>query len=123
MCDGFVGSGSGPPRLSVEALPDLLRLATGFLAAQGEDAGGATYVPAYSGEFEALGNDGFAVEGVHVLAGVVEVHDVGCGGEVFAGQVPDPRCPIAEHDQLLGVAERRNAVLHARPTITPSGDE
>jgi hypothetical protein len=41
----------------VGSCPDLVPLAAGLLAAQGEDAGGAGLGPAHAGEFEALADD------------------------------------------------------------------
>jgi hypothetical protein len=40
---------------------------------------------------------------VDVLAGVVEVHDLGGGRESFIGDVPDPRGAIAEDHELADV--------------------
>src|SRR5205823_1550962 len=42
-------------------------------------------------------------EVVQVLAGVVEVHDRGGFGQDRGGQVPDPGCAVAEHDELADV--------------------
>ena len=45
-----------------------------------------------------------------VLAGVVEVNDLGGGGEQLIGDVPDPHRAIAEDDELADVlAPRRRA--------------
>ena len=40
---------------------------------------------------------------VQVLAGVAVVDDLGGGGEALPGQVPDPGCAVAEHDELADV--------------------
>ena len=40
---------------------------------------------------------------VHVLAGVVEVNDLGGLREVLAGLVPDPRRAVAEEGELADV--------------------
>src|SRR5215471_15824196 len=40
---------------------------------------------------------------VDVLAGVVEVHDLGGFGEVLIGEVPDPYRAVAEDHQLADV--------------------
>ena len=42
-------------------------------------------------------------EVVQVFAGVVEVHDRGGLGQDRGGQVPDPGCAVAEHDELADV--------------------
>src|ERR1022692_284720 len=41
---------------------------------------------------------------VQVLAGVEHAGDLGGLGEVLAGQVPDPRCAVAEGDELADVS-------------------
>ena len=38
-----------------------------------------------------------------MFAGVVEVDDLGGGGEQLVGEVPDPHCPVAEDDELADV--------------------
>ena len=40
---------------------------------------------------------------VDVFAGVVEVDDLGGGGEQLVGEVPDPDRPVAEDDELADV--------------------
>jgi hypothetical protein len=54
---------------------------------------------------------------VQVLAGVIQIDDLRCPGEVGGGEVPDPRCPVAEDDQLADVAGAAAAGLggHERP--------
>ena len=46
---------------------------------------------------------------VDVLAGVVEVGDLGGGGEVLIGQVPDPGRAVTEDDELADVLASTSA--------------
>ena len=48
---------------------------------------------------------------VQVLAGVVEARDLGCGGEVLAGEIPDPGGAVAEDDGLADVLDAAAAGL------------
>ena len=60
-------------------------------------------------------------EVVDVLAGVVEVDDLGGGGEQLLGEVPDPDRPVAEHDELADVLGAAAAGLGVHQQAEPGG--
>ena len=105
----------------------------GFDPGQGEGAGGgcervdvagvelgtALGEPSAAGVAEHEG-EGLA-EVVQVLAGVIEVHDLGGFGEVLAGQVPDPHCAVAQDGQLPDVAGAAAVGLGGHQHPEPGG--
>ena len=57
---------------------------------------------------------------VQVLAGVIEVNDLGGFGEVPAGEIPDPDRAVAEDDQLADVAGARRRASAAISVPNPA---
>jgi hypothetical protein len=51
---------------------------------------------------------------VDVLAGVIQIDVLGGGGEVLAGEVPDPGRAVAERDELADVLGAAAAGLGVR---------
>ena len=60
-------------------------------------------------------------EVVDVLAGVVEVDDLGGGGEQLIGEVPDPDRAVAEDDELADVLCAAAAGLSVGELGEPGG--
>ena len=82
-------------------MPDFFPAAAGFLAAQGDDAGGAAHASTHPGEFEALADDGLATgfdragaDEVTEFAEVGIAHPHGVGLEVAQGLVECLGCPL-----------------------------
>ena len=99
-----------------------LRCAAG--GEQGGDVAGVEFgepfgEPVWLAGAQQPGGEGGEV--VDVFAGVVEVDDLGGGGEQLIGEVPDPHGAVAEDDELADVLSAAAAGFGVRELGEPGG--